>query len=126
MFFAMIFAGVLSTMNIWVDKWSDMRLSINDFYMILLMTGWMFLFMGVWYAEWITVWLGGVLVCAMLWCIRTQFLVDMRQFVLGMIPHHSMAIHMSRKLIQKNTALNAFAKDIMEQQQREITFMKST
>ena len=38
MFFVMILSGLLSTMNIWVDKIDDIRLSINDFYMSLLMT----------------------------------------------------------------------------------------
>jgi hypothetical protein len=37
MFFIMIFAGVLSTMNVWVDKISDIRFSLNDVYMILLL-----------------------------------------------------------------------------------------
>lgn len=42
MFFAMILSGVLSTMNVFVDKYDDISFSINDCYMILLMTGWMF------------------------------------------------------------------------------------
>ena len=46
MFFIMVLSGFLSTMNVWVDKWDDIRFSINDVYMTLLMTGWMFLFMG--------------------------------------------------------------------------------
>ena len=33
----MIFAGALSTMNVWVDKISDIRFSVNDLYMILLL-----------------------------------------------------------------------------------------
>jgi hypothetical protein len=33
----MIIAGSLSTMNVWVDKISDIRFSLNDLYMILLM-----------------------------------------------------------------------------------------
>ena len=37
MFFIMIVAGALSTMNVWVDKISDIRFSLNDVYMILLM-----------------------------------------------------------------------------------------
>ena len=37
MFFIMIVAGALSTMNVWVDKISDIRFSLNDLYMILLM-----------------------------------------------------------------------------------------
>ena len=35
-------SGLLSTMNVWVDKVDDIRFSINDAYMTLLMTGWMF------------------------------------------------------------------------------------
>ena len=38
MFFIMILSGLFSTMNVWADKYDDMRLSINDAYMILLMT----------------------------------------------------------------------------------------
>jgi len=51
MFFIMILSGLLTTMNIWVDKIDDIRFSINDIYMTLLMTGWMFLFMGLFYKE---------------------------------------------------------------------------
>ena len=42
MFVTMFLAGLLSTMNVWVDKYEDMRFSLNDLYMTLLMTGWMF------------------------------------------------------------------------------------
>ena len=41
MFFIMILAGLLSTMNMWADKIDDVRFSLNDFYMIGLMVGWM-------------------------------------------------------------------------------------
>ena len=51
MFFIMILSGLLSTMNVWVDKLDDIRFSVNDAYMSLLMTGWMFLFMGLIYQE---------------------------------------------------------------------------
>ena len=51
MFFIMVLSGLLSTMNVWVDKIDDMRFNINDAYMTLLMTGWMFLFMGLIYQE---------------------------------------------------------------------------
>jgi hypothetical protein len=47
----MLLSGLLSTMNVWVDKVDDIRFSINDAYMTLLMTGWMFLFMGLIYQE---------------------------------------------------------------------------
>ena len=51
MFFIMILSGLLSTMNVWVDKIDDIRFSINDVYMTLLMTGWMFLFTGLIYQQ---------------------------------------------------------------------------
>ena len=47
MFFIMILSGLLSTMNVWVDKLDDISFSINDAYMTLLMTGWMFFFYGI-------------------------------------------------------------------------------
>ena len=28
-------------MNIWANSWSDVRLHLNDFYMVMLMVGWM-------------------------------------------------------------------------------------
>ena len=51
MFFIMILSGLLSSMNVWANDYYDMRFSINDLYMTLLMTGWMFLFMGIFYKQ---------------------------------------------------------------------------
>ena len=47
MVICMFFAGYASTMNNWIDNIDDFRFSLNDFYMVGLMTGWMFLFMGL-------------------------------------------------------------------------------
>ena len=47
MFVIMILSGLLSTMNLWIDKWSDIRWSLNDVYMALAMTGWMFFLMAL-------------------------------------------------------------------------------
>lgn len=124
MFFIMILSGLLSTMNVWVDKLNDIRFSINDIYMIFLMTGWMFLFMGIYYKEMTILIIGTSLVLLNLWCIRTQFLVTTEQYVLGMIPHHSMAVHMSKKLLNKETKLNEFLNNIIKTQEKEIEFMK--
>lgn len=125
MFVIMILSGLLSTMNVWADSFEDMRLSLNDAYMILLMTGWMFLFMGLFYKDFTPFVIGGILVVVNLWCIRTQFMISQEQYVLGMIPHHSMAIHMSKALLQKETGLNEFATSIIESQRKEIDFMKT-
>jgi Domain of unknown function (DUF305) len=121
----MILSGLLTTMNVWVDKWSDIRWSINDIYMTLLMTGWMFLFMGLYYREWIITVIGVVFVVSNIWCIRNQFLVTNEQYILGMIPHHSMAVLMSKKLIQNQPPLlNDFVSNIITTQEKEIEYMK--
>ena len=124
MFFIMILSGLLSTMNMWVDKYSDVRLSVNDAYMILLMTGWMFCFMGMYYQEMRVFVFGLILVVSNIWCIRTQFMVSETQYKLGMIPHHSMAIHMSKKLLQKNNTIEPFLKNIINTQENEILSLK--
>lgn len=128
MFLIMIISGILSTMNIWVDKYSDIRFNLNDIYMILLMTGWMFLLMGLLYQEFKILIIGLLMVVVMIWCIRTQFMVSINQYKLGMIPHHSMAIHMSRKLLEKENKkdmnLSSFLKNIIKTQENEIMFMK--
>lgn len=121
----MIFSGLLTTMNMWVDKWDDIRFSINDIYMTLLMTGWMFLFMGLYYSEFIILGIGLLLVILNIWCIRTQFMVTTDQYIAGMIPHHSMAILMSKKLIQNQAPkLNDFVSSIITTQEEEIEYMK--
>ena len=125
MFFIMIGSGLLSTMNVWVDKWDDIRFSINDVYMTLLMTGWMFLFMGLYYKETRILLIGIVLVLLNIWCIRTQFMVTNRQYVLGMIPHHSMAVLMSKQLLQHQPpVLKEFVSNIITTQEQEIEYMK--
>lgn len=112
-------------MNVWVDKWEDIRFSINDVYMTLLMTGWMFLFMGLYYGEMLILCLGAVLVIANIWCIRTQFLVTTDQYILGMIPHHSMAILMSKRLLENDSPrIKEFVANIITTQEQEIAYMK--
>jgi len=128
MFCISLLAGFLSSMNIWVDKYSDMRTSLNDVYMVFLMTGWMFLFMGIYYQESKIIIFGLLLIFACIWCIRTQFLITEEQYKLGMIPHHSMAIHMSKKLLDKNNNnnnINNFLESIINTQEKEINFLKN-
>jgi hypothetical protein len=120
----MILSGLLSTMSIWADKLDDIRFSINDAYMSLLMTGWMFLFMGLVYKEKQIFIIGLLLIIVNIWAIRTQFLVTESQYKLGMIPHHSMAIHMSKKLLEKRNNVAPMLKNIIATQEREILIFK--
>ena len=124
MFLIMILSGLLSTMNMWVDKLDDMRFSLNDVYMIFLMTGWMFLFMGVVYQEKSVFLLGLLLVIINIWCIRNQFLITESQYKIGMIPHHSMAVHMSKKLLEKENNITPFVENIIKTQEKEISILK--
>jgi len=141
MFLTSFLSGILSSMNVWVDKIEDIRFSLNDCYMALLMTGWMFLFTGLFFKEHNVILFGFFLVVINIWCIRTQFLISQNQFLLGMIPHHSMAIHMSKKLLEKenakkndsesendsesdNKTIKTFLHYIITTQSKEIEFMK--
>jgi len=125
MFFIMILSALLSTMNVWVDKYQDIRFSINDVYMAFLMGGWMLLFMGLLNKEPKIVLLGFLIVAINVGFIRSQFLVTEEQYKLGMIPHHSMAVHMSKKLLEKNNNIPDFLKNVITTQESEIQFMKN-
>lgn len=124
MFFIMIASGLLSTMNVWADKLDDVRFSINDAYMTLLMSGWMFLFMGLIYREPSVFFIGLLLVIVNIVCIRNQFLITETQYKLGMIPHHSMAVHMSKKLLEKENNISQFVENIIKIQENEIKVLK--
>lgn len=129
MFFIMILTGLLTTMNVSVDSITDVRLSINDLYMTLLMTGWMFAFMGLYYKQHNVFIVGIILIIFNFWCIRTQFMVSQHQYLLGMLPHHSMAVHMSKKVLEKNYEkkdgnFTAFVENIIKTQSDEINFIK--
>jgi hypothetical protein len=111
-------------MNVWVDKWDDVRFSLNDLYMVGLMTGWMFFFMGFFTLHmWKTI--GGLLVVVLFFmAIRGQWFIDETQYLRGMIPHHSMAIMMSKHVKQKPNHLRNLLNNIIKGQYDEIEYMK--
>lgn len=129
MIIIMIISGLLSTMNLWADSVSHVRFHINDVYMISLMTGWMILFMGIVYGPPIYILLGIISVITIIYAIRVQLFVTPDQYINGMIPHHSMAILMSKELLRKGTVkdeqLYELANNIIVQQEKEIELMKS-
>jgi hypothetical protein len=122
MFLIMIPSGLLSSMYLWVDKLDDVRLSLNDLYMTLLMTGWMLLFMAIIHQNLNVFIIGLLMIIINIWCIRTQFMISESQYKLGMIPHHSMAIHMSKKLLKKdsNIKIKPLLNQIIDTQTKEI------
>ena len=121
-------SGILSSMFVWSDKMSDIRLSLNDFYMAFLMSGWMFLLMGLYYKMNNHIMIGLLLILVSFLLIRNQSLINEKQFVKGMIVHHSMGVLMSRKLLEKNLFIPQELKDlavnIIKTQENEINILK--
>lgn len=125
-----LIAGFLSTMNMYTTKFDDMRLHLNDFYMITLMTSLMMSFHFImsgnithrtsYYILFFT-----ITSIVLFTCIRIQFLIDDVQFLNGMIPHHSMAILMSKKIVlnTKNEKIKKLAQSIIDSQTQEIKEM---
>ena len=124
MVICMFFAGFASTMNNWIDKWDDFRFSLNDFYMVGLMTGWMLFFMGLFTLQLGKTIFGLVLIVIFFALIRTQAFITEIQFLKGMIPHHSMAILMSKRLAGKPNTIQPLLEQIIETQEKEIVIMK--
>ncbi len=128
MLIIMFISGILSSMSIWADKISDMSISLNDIYMSLLMCGWMLFFMGLYEKESKTIIIGLIAVIIIFIMIRTQLFISPKQYLVGMIPHHSMAVLMSKKLLEKENLgyeLNILAKNIITSQEKEIEIMKN-
>jgi len=122
----MIVSGLLSTMNIWADSIDDFGISVNDLYMSILMTGWMVFFMAIYYGDTRVIFVGLIIVIASVAAIRYQLFVSEAQYLRGMIPHHSMAVFMSKRMLEKSVtpALNELLHSIISSQQKEIIFMK--
>lgn len=127
MFLISLIAGFLSTMNVFVDKWNDIRFHLNDVYMILLMSGWMTLFMilvnhDMFKYNSILIFILIILITLILYFIRNQIFVSDIQYLNSMIPHHSMAILMSKKIKEKtkNKKIQQLANQIIDSQTKEI------
>uniref|UniRef100_A0A6C0KUK1 DUF305 domain-containing protein n=1 Tax=viral metagenome TaxID=1070528 RepID=A0A6C0KUK1_9ZZZZ len=117
-------AGFASTMNVWAQKWEDVYFSLNDLYMVGLMTGWMFFFMGLLMLHPGKVFFGLLLAGLFFYLIRTQAFVTEIQYLRGMIPHHSMAIHMSKKLETHTNSIQHLLDEIIKAQHKEVILMK--
>ena len=124
----MILAGLLSSMSIWAYRWIDVRISVNDFYMIGLMTAWMVFFMSLYDQFWIALGLSSIWIVAFYYFIRRQSFISTRQYYRGMIPHHSMAILASKRLLESQPTLAKedweFIENIIRTQEEEIQWMK--
>ncbi len=126
----MILAGIISGMNSFVNNINDFRLNINDFYMSLMMVGLMFIFMALYYKS-VKLFIFGTIVSIFTFILlRNQIFVNEYNYITSMIPHHSMAIMMSKKLLNKinvpiSEDIELLAKNIIDSQEKEIEIMKN-
>ena len=130
MILVMIPAGFLSTMNIWVANPDDIRLHINDVYMVFLMISWMILLFSIYdykHQQPIVIVASAISILVIMYCIRNQVFVNDTQFMKGMIPHHSMAITMAEKIKEKSDdeRIINLANNIIKSQSEEIAYMKN-
>ena len=129
MFIIMIVASVITGMNMWVNSYNDVRIHLNDVYMGISMTGWMLFLMGLIYSMENYIWVGIVTIGISAYLIRKQTFIGAREYIDSMIPHHSMAILMSKQLKEKgpiqNKQLDQLVNNIIQTQQEEINLMKS-
>jgi hypothetical protein len=122
----MMISGILSSMNIWADSISDISLSLNDIYMSLLMSGWMILFMSILEINIPVIFISILIIVITFIAIRKQLFINENQYLRGMIPHHSMAITMSKKLQDNdpNNRIPQLLNSIIKTQRNEIEYMK--
>ena len=135
MFIVMVIVGMLfNPMNILAYRLSDLYISQTLFYGGLLMASNM-----IWAHEIvhylsmkhfnIFIFSFGIFlsISVSIFLLRTQFLVNDKQWLKRMISHHSTALTTSHKIYNKttNNKLKKLAKEIINTQEKEIQLMKS-
>ena len=130
-----LIAGLLSTMNVWTYNVNHIRFHLNDVYMALLMTSWMVVLDNIYhyndyqnndYQNNAVIVIGIISIITLIYLIKNQVLINDRQFINGMIPHHTMAILMAEKIKNKskNKKIIDLANNIIKTQNKEIEYMK--
>jgi len=134
MFIVMVIIGMLlNPMNILAYRLSDLYISQTLFYGGLLMASnmmWVheivhYLSMG--HFNMLVFSVGILLSISISILLRQQLLVDDKQWLRRMIPHHSTALTTTHKIYNRTTnpKIKDLAKEIIDTQEREIELMKS-
>lgn len=116
-----------------IDGWGDYRNNLNMFYMALTMWAPMGILMialmgGMYRNSHLNIALYLVfaaLTIGSLWATRTQALINDRQFIQSMVPHHSGAILMCREAKLQDPELVQLCREISQGQRREIQQMNA-
>lgn len=135
MFIVMVIVGMLfNPMNILAYRFTDLYISVTLFYSGLLMASNMiwaheivhYLAMGHFNVIVFTV---GIMlsVSISILLLREQLMIDDKQWLKRMIPHHSTALTTTHNIYNKTTnpKIKILAKEIIDTQEREIQLMKS-
>lgn len=126
-----LLSGLMVTMNDWAIKKSDIRFHLNDVYMSLLMTAWMVFINCIYQLKHQLMLpdliLSGLAIIIITYFIRQQVFIDDKEYMKGMIPHHSMALLMSTKISEKTSDLRVkkLAQEIIDTEGSEIEYIKS-
>jgi hypothetical protein len=134
MFIVMVIIGMLfNPMNILAYRFSDLYISQTLFYGGLLMASNMiwgheiihYLSMG--HFNLLVFSVGIICSLGVSILLRQQFLVDDKQWLRRMIPHHSTALTTTHKIYNRtnNPKIKGLAKEIIDTQEKEIQLMKS-
>jgi len=135
MFIVMVIIGMLfNPMNILAYRFSDLYISQTLFYSGLLMASNMvwaheivhYLSMG--HFNMLVFFVGIILsIGVSILLLRQQLLVDDKQWLRRMIPHHSTALTTTHKIYNRtnNPRIKKLAKEIIDTQEKEIQLMKS-
>lgn len=115
-----------------IDGLADFRNNLNMFYMSITMWAPMGIFMLVTMAGMFTrkrmnialLMVFAILTAASFWATRAQALIDDRQFIASMIPHHSGAILMCREASLSDPELVNLCGEITRAQREEIDRME--
>ena len=116
-----------------IDGWGDFRNNLNMLYMAITMWAPMGIFMlatmpGMFPNRSVNIVLYVLFVVLTLgsfWATRSQAMIDDRQFIDSMIPHHSGAILMCREANLLDAELLALCEEIEVAQRREIEQMQA-
>lgn len=126
------FIAMFILMYSMVDKFENVTININQFYMAALMTAPMIIIetalMGSMYMNkklnLLIIAISAVVLIACFLFIRNQTGVSDKQFLRSMIPHHAAALLMAKEAKIKDPEINKLINDIISSQQKEIGFMK--
>jgi hypothetical protein len=127
MFTSMMILHLLAMPAMMLDSWADYEISLNQIYVATAMSLAMVLIEGFMHPMPSWAWfiaVLGILVCYK--AARAQWWIGNKAWIRDMIPHHSMAVHTSKAILQKTSAphIKALASSILHAQTTEIQRMR--